>query len=372
MKKLTILLAFIAMAFSMNAQNFENDYTYGFWSNWSAGLGIQYSKNFTDNWGFGEGSNLGFELRGQKQLGRHWDMRIIANVPGVFTSDTNQFDRYAMGLVGFSWTPWNHFYLFADGGIGVKRDSFNWLALAADGGIGVKFDVCKASTIYGELGLDCIADITEDMTYNNVFVKVGWMHRFGLTKVDEEILAQRKMLAVEKAVANTTNCNSLVNQLAKYNNRELELVNRINVLEEHDVELTKRIEGLTKENDSLSSIIESLHNDQTNFFALPFSVIFDNDSYTVNASEYDKIKAVASIMKDDTTIHYSVVGFCDKTGSQEYNQKLSEKRAEAVKKLLVKYGVKEEQITTSGNGYEKPFSNGKLAVNRRVSFYKNF
>ena len=95
-------------------------------------------------------------------------------------------------------------------------------------------------------------------------------------------------------------------------------------------------------------------------------------TFTPDEPEYAKIKAVASIMKNDTTVHYAVTGFCDKTGSQEYNQALSEKRAEAVKKALIKYGVKEEQITINGNGYDKPFSDGRLSVNRRVSFYRNF
>lgn len=372
MKKIFTLIALVAMAFGVNAQNFENDYTYGFWSNWSAGAGIQYSKNFTNHWAFGEGSNIGFELRAQKQLGQHWDMRIIGNIPGFLTSDTNQFDRYATGLIGFSWTPWNYFYVFADGGIAVKRDSYNWLALAADAGIGAKFNVCKSSTLYAEFGLDCVADITTNMTYNNVFVKFGWMHRFGLTKIDEEILAQRQLVISQKSDYVARNCDSIANCLTECRNNELELIKRIEILEQHDVLLTERLGVVTKENDSLINVIASFHENQTNYYALPFSVLFDNDSYTINESEYGKIKAVASIMKDDTTIHYTVTGFCDKTGSQEYNQKLSERRAEAVKKALMKYGVKEEQITISGNGYDKPFSDGKLAVNRRVSFYRNF
>lgn len=372
MKKIFTLIALVAMAFGVNAQKFENNYTYGFWSNWSAGAGIQYSKNFTNNWAFGEGSNIGFELRGQKQLGQHWDMRIIANVPGVLTSDTNQFDRYATGLVGFSWTPWKYFYVFADGGMGVKRDSYNWLALAADAGFGAKFDVCKASTLYCELGLDCIADFTTDMTYNNVLVKFGWMHRFGLTKIDEEILAQRHLALIEKNDNNSKNCDSITNCLIQCRNNEMELVKRIETLEQHDVMLTEQLGYMSKENDSLRNFIETIRTDQTNYYALPFSVLFDNDSYTINDSEIAKIKAVASIMKDDTNVTYAVTGFCDKTGSQAYNQKLSERRAEEVKKALMRYGVKEEQLTINGNGFDKPFSNGKLAVNRRVSFYRNF
>lgn len=371
MKKIFTLIALVAMAFSVNAQNFESDYTYDFWSNWSAGFGVQLTKDFSGNWHFGEGTNLGLDIRGQKQIGQHWNMRLIGSIPGIFTSSQNQFDRYATGMVGFDWTPWRYMYVFADGGLALKRDNYGWVALAADAGIGARFRLENNTTIYTELGLDCVADITTDMTYNNIFVKVGWMHNFGITETDRQILEQRQLLLYEreKAVVNT---DSLDSCLANCRHNEKELIKRIETLENHDYVLTNKLSEMSHQNDSLASVIASIRENQLNYYALPFSVIFDNDSYTINASEYAKIKAVASIMKDDTTIHYAVTGFCDKTGSQEYNQKLSERRAEEVKKALMKYGVKEEQIVISGNGYDKPFSDGKLSVNRRVSFYRNF
>lgn len=371
MKKIFTLIALVAMAFSVSAQNFESDYTYGFWSNWSAGFGVQLTKDFSSNWHFGEGTNLGFELRAQKQIGQHWNMRLIGAIPGIFTSDQNQFDRYATGMVGFDWTPWHYMYLFADGGMAVKRDHYGWMALAADVGIGARWNVCDNSTIYGEIGLDCVADITTDMTYNNVFVKVGWMYNFGITETDRMILEQRQLLLYEQEKT-VVNNDSLDNCLADYRRNEKELIKKIEVLENHDYVLTTKLSEMSHHNDSLASVIASIRENQLNYYALPFSVLFDNNSYTINQSEYAKIKAVASIMKDDTNVNYSVTGFCDKTGAPEYNQKLSEKRAEAVKKALMKYGVKEEQLTISGNGYDKPFSDGRLSINRRVSFYRNF
>lgn len=370
MRKIFVFITFIAAALFVNAQNFETNYTYGFWSNWSAGAGLQYSKDFTSNWQFGQGSNIGFEVRAQKQLGLKWDMRIIGNVPGIFTSDSNNFDRYATGLVGFSWTPWKYMYVFADGGIAVKRSAYNWLALAADAGVGAKYDINEASILYGELGIDCVADIVTNMSTNNVFVKFGWIHKYGVTKDDQMILEQRNMLVVineEKA----SNSDSLENCLASCRKNEENLIKKIEVLENHDYRLTEELSKMSKYNDSLESVIQSIKDNQLNYYALPFSVLFDNDSYQINDSERAKIKAVASIMKDDTTINYTVTGFCDKTGAPEYNQKLSEKRAEVVKKALMKYGVKEKQLSVEGNGYDKPFSDGKLEVNRRVSFYRN-
>lgn len=371
MKKIFTLIALIAMAFTINAQNFEKNYTYGFWSNWSAGVGVQFTKDFSGNWNFGEGTNLGFEVRAQKQLGQCWNMRIIGSIPGIFTSNQNQFDRYATGMIGFDWTPWHYMYIFSDGGIAFKHNQYGWMALAADAGIGARFDIGNDAVIYTELGIDCVADITTDMSYDNAFIKVGWMYNFGITEVDRQILEQRQIVRyeTEQAVANTDSLNKC---LADSRRNEKELIKKIETLENHDYFLTAKLSELSSQNDSLDSVIASIKENQLNYYALPFSVLFDNDSYTINDGEYAKIKAVASIMKDDTTVHYAVTGFCDRTGSQEYNQALSEKRAEAVKKALIKYGVKEEQITISGNGYDKPFSDGRLSVNRRVSFYRNF
>ena len=371
MKKVFTLIALVAMAFSINAQSFENNYTYGFWSNWSAGFGVQVTKNFTNNWNLGEGINLGFELRAQKQIGQHWDMRLIGSIPGIFTSDSNKFDRYGTALIGFSWTPWHYMYLFADGGIASKRSSYGWLALAADAGIGARFNLENGTTVYTELGLDCVADITTKMTYNNVFIKIGWLYNFGITNEDKQILAQKQMIANEKIIIMNDN-DSLHQSLDKCNSEKEELIKRLEDLENHDKNLTAKAIEQAEYNDSLEAIIASIRENQLNSYALPFSVLFDNNSCTINDSEYPKIKAVASIMKDDTTIHYNVTGFCDETGGKEYNQKLSEKRSEIVKKALIRLGVKEEQITIEGNGFDKPFSDGKLAVNRRVSFYRNF
>lgn len=373
-KVISILLLSLVFCGEVTAQTFDDSHKYGFWSNWSLGAGVQYSKNFTDNWKFGEGSNLGIDCRAQKQLSRVWDLRLVASIPGFITSDSNMFDRYGTALIGFSWTPKNHFYLFADGGIGCKRSSYNWLALAADAGVGIKYNVCKHSTIFGEVGMDCVADFTENMSYNNVFARVGWMYRFGMSKSDKIMAEQRKLLEDSLLVV-TKEHEREFNRLKVDNSNlaksEQRLLERISTLEKHDIELSKSLDGSERVSDSLRGVIENICNDQLNYYALPFSVLFDNDSYEINPTEMLKLKAIASIMKDNQDIHYSVVGFCDQTGSANYNKKLSEKRAEAVKKTLLRLGVSEDQINISGNGYDTPFSDGKLEVNRRVSFYRD-
>ncbi|MBR2072113.1 MAG: OmpA family protein, partial [Alistipes sp.] len=57
---------------------------------------------------------------------------------------------------------------------------------------------------------------------------------------------------------------------------------------------------------------------------------------------------IAAAPKDQV---FTIVGHADaKTGSAEYNQKLSEKRAEAVYNYLVEQGVNKDQLTWKGVG----------------------
>lgn len=63
-------------------------------------------------------------------------------------------------------------------------------------------------------------------------------------------------------------------------------------------------------------------------------------------------------------------GHADWTGTEQYNQGLSERRAASVQNYLVKKGIDESRITTRGFGETKPIADNKTregrAKNRRV------
>jgi outer membrane protein OmpA-like peptidoglycan-associated protein len=80
----------------------------------------------------------------------------------------------------------------------------------------------------------------------------------------------------------------------------------------------------------------------------------------------------ATILKEHPKINISIEGHTDNTGTSAGNQKLSERRAAAVKAYLAKQGVSEDRMTTSGYGQSKPIADNKSAAgrasNRRVEF----
>jgi len=80
----------------------------------------------------------------------------------------------------------------------------------------------------------------------------------------------------------------------------------------------------------------------------------------------------ATILKEHPKINISIEGHTDNTGTAAGNQKLSERRAAAVKAYLAKQGVSEDRMSTSGYGQSKPIADNKTsagrAANRRVEF----
>lgn len=365
-----IIVLLFGVMFSSYAQT--NDFPrYSFWSNWSVGASGVFTKELNDNWVLGQGANVGFDVRFIKQLNYNWYLRLIGDVPCVFSKDSLNSDRYAKTMVGFSWMPKNHWYLFADGGLGFMKDNLAHVALAGDIGTGLNFKVCEHSNIFGEIGIDCVAGFTNDYKSNNIFAKIGYAYNFGLTNTDKEIDNERKaILAIDKTCPIV--CDSLRKENARLTENEEYLVHKIALLEEHDSILHIEIANRDYIIDSLNSMFDNISKNKLNYYALPFSVLFDLNSYTIKSNEIGKIKAIADIMKSDTSVHYTIVGFCDNTGSQDYNRKLSKKRVESVKKSLMRYGVKEDQIETDYKGKDAPFGNGDSYVNRRVSFYRNF
>ena len=88
-------------------------------------------------------------------------------------------------------------------------------------------------------------------------------------------------------------------------------------------------------------------------------------------SSYDRLAEVAKIMKASADIKVTVVGHCDKTGAEDYNQSLGEKRAQAAVDHLVNiYGIDAGRFNIVSEGKLKPLSiaDEALNVNRRVDF----
>jgi len=95
-------------------------------------------------------------------------------------------------------------------------------------------------------------------------------------------------------------------------------------------------------------------------------ICFDFDSSTLKPGAYTEIARVANVLNKYPQTTIRVEGHTDSTGSEDYNQVLSERRAQAVKNTLTQRGVDPRRIQTVGFGESQPISSSD-AVNRRVS-----
>ena len=104
--------------------------------------------------------------------------------------------------------------------------------------------------------------------------------------------------------------------------------------------------------------------------AVTLHVNFDTNKYTIRPADLAELQKAVDFAKKNPDAKFHVVGYTDSRGGDKYNQKLSEQRAESVKKYLVGEAVPAEQITSEGKGEAEPVGNNKTKEgqfqNRRV------
>ena len=100
-------------------------------------------------------------------------------------------------------------------------------------------------------------------------------------------------------------------------------------------------------------------------------VKFDFDKATVRQDAYDDIEVHADCMKQYDRTSTTVEGHTDSIGTDAYNQRLSSRRAEAVRDVLVdRYGIDASRLEAIGYGESRPVADNSTelgrAINRRV------
>ena len=106
---------------------------------------------------------------------------------------------------------------------------------------------------------------------------------------------------------------------------------------------------------------------------MPGNITFETDSYNLRSSFYSVLNSVGQVLSKyaDTTLRVS--GHTDNTGSRQYNQTLSERRADSVADYLATRKVDRARMLVQGMGFDQPIAdNGSAAgraQNRRVELY---
>ena len=409
--KMGVVMSLLVTSMSAFAQNSgKPEYPrYSFWSNWSIGGGINTTWEMAQHSGaqWRKSINAGMDLFFQHKQNHAIDTRYRLSFPtfwrGMADNDGMVMARYASLTADLMWSITNGFkgydpdrrhswYAYVGFGIALIAPDFmnddlsqtrydgkfGNVAPALALGLGYSYRFTDKSSFYieGEINNNDIPHPFHnfmDWAMVHATAHLGYSYNFGVTAADQAIAAQKTMLSQENFGALNTQVASLEQQVANSRNEEKKLQNRIAELEKQlaDALANQGNKVNSAAADSLQNVINQIKADQLNYYAMPFSVQYGVDEWQVSDEEMDKVKAVARVMKDNSNVKIKVVGFADYTGSAAYNMKLSERRANEVKRLLTKkYGIAEDRVEVDFKGKDAPFGDAQYALNRRVSFYR--
>jgi outer membrane protein OmpA-like peptidoglycan-associated protein len=102
------------------------------------------------------------------------------------------------------------------------------------------------------------------------------------------------------------------------------------------------------------------------------NIFFDFDKATIRPESNTELEKLLKVLQDNPTMKIEISGHTDNKGSAEYNQKLSEARAQAVVNWLIKKGIPKTRMTYAGYGLTRPIASNDTdqgrQLNRRTEF----
>ncbi len=104
-------------------------------------------------------------------------------------------------------------------------------------------------------------------------------------------------------------------------------------------------------------------------------VLFDTGSYTLKPGAREKLAKISGIVLAHAGLSLQIEGHTDSVGGDDFNQQLSERRADSVRDFLAEQGVPASSITARGFGKTQPVASNDTAEgrqrNRRVELVVN-
>ena len=201
-----------------------------------------------------------------------------------------------------------------------------------------------------------------DPKENNLGLNLGLINRFRLSSAWDLNVELRGLLmknafggASKEGLAGLT-----VGVTYKFKKRGWEAVPTVPMVPESQLnDMRNSLNSLKSENESLKRELVDARNKKPEVivekeagFVPRLVVVFNIGKSNISKREYMNIEAMAKGIKENPKKVFTVTGYADKgTGSAEYNMKLSKKRAEAVRDLMVnEFGVPASQLKVDYKG----------------------
>jgi outer membrane protein OmpA-like peptidoglycan-associated protein len=96
-------------------------------------------------------------------------------------------------------------------------------------------------------------------------------------------------------------------------------------------------------------------------------VLFDFNKYTLKPEARERLARISGIVLAYPDLKLQIEGYTDSIGSDEYNQTLSEKRAESVRDYIVSSGVSMNNVAAQGMGKADPVADNSTAAGRKLN-----
>ena len=102
------------------------------------------------------------------------------------------------------------------------------------------------------------------------------------------------------------------------------------------------------------------------------NIFFDFDKTVLRPESYPELDKVVTLLKENPGLYIEIGGHTDDKGSDDYNEELSQGRAEAVRSYITSNWIAAERVTAKGYGESKPEvpndNDDNRQINRRVEF----
>jgi len=117
---------------------------------------------------------------------------------------------------------------------------------------------------------------------------------------------------------------------------------------------------------ALNQVLETKDTERGLVVNMP-DVLFDSGQYTLKPAARERLARISGIIGAYPDLKLQIEGYTDSIGSDEYNQRLSEKRAGSVRDYLVDSGVSINNVMAQGMGKSDPIADNKTAAGRKLN-----
>jgi outer membrane protein OmpA-like peptidoglycan-associated protein len=183
----------------------------------------------------------------------------------------------------------------------------------------------------------------------------------------------------ERAGSQYKQSSSLAEEQAELARQEADLAKEIARLEEKRAALAER-RAMLRQNQSMESTRQTpeqatrlnqeladlgARNTDRGYVLTLSDIQFRTDEAKLTADTMHKLYPLVTLLKDGPKQDIIIEGYTDSSGSQDYNQELSEQRAMAVRDFFVSTGVDPQRIITRGHGEASPVASNATEAGRR-------